>query len=43
MACGFGYYLLALSATFLGLIIFSFFYKVEKSLSARFGYDKEKE
>ncbi len=43
MTCGFGYYLLALSATLLGLIIFSFFYKVEKALSVRFSYDKEKE
>ncbi len=42
MACGFGFYALATAATLLGLIIFSFFFKVENALSSRFGYPKEK-
>ncbi len=43
MACGFGFYVLALASTLLGLTIFSFVYKVEKLMSARFKYGKEKE
>jgi putative Mg2+ transporter-C (MgtC) family protein len=44
MACGFGYYLLAAAATLLGLIIFTFFFRIETALQRRFGYQgREKE
>lgn len=43
MACGFGFYSLATTATILGLIIFSLFFKIENAISGRFGYSKEKE
>jgi putative Mg2+ transporter-C (MgtC) family protein len=43
MACGFGFFLLALSAAVLGLTIFSYFYKIEKRVQNRFSYDREKE
>lgn len=41
MACGFGLYALAASATILGLIIFSLFLKAENALRARFGKTSE--
>lgn len=43
MACAFGFFLLACSATLLGLVIFSYFHKVEDSVRGRFSYGKEKE
>jgi putative Mg2+ transporter-C (MgtC) family protein len=43
MACGFGYYMLAAASTLLGLIIFTFFFRIENMLQKRFGYKKEKE
>ena len=37
MACGFGYYSLAVVSSVLGVIIFSLFAKLERSISVRFG------
>jgi putative Mg2+ transporter-C (MgtC) family protein len=41
MACGFGFYLLAASATALGLLIFSIFLRVEDSLRRRWGKEAD--
>ena len=40
MACGFGFYLLALASTVMGLIIFSLFLKFENSIRDKYGTGK---
>jgi putative Mg2+ transporter-C (MgtC) family protein len=41
MACGFGLYLLALTATMIAVLVFSVFARVENKLRVRFGADGE--
>jgi putative Mg2+ transporter-C (MgtC) family protein len=41
MACGFGLYILALTATILSIVIFTFFSRLEKKLRARYGVESK--
>lgn len=41
MACGFGFYMTAVAATVLGVLVFSFFLPLENRLRRRFGTEKE--
>lgn len=41
MACGFGFYLLALTSTVLALTIFSLFLKVENAIRAKYGTGRD--
>ncbi|MCX6820270.1 MAG: MgtC/SapB family protein [Candidatus Adlerbacteria bacterium] len=37
MACGFGFYVLAITATVVSVVVFTFFSRVERKLRARYG------
>lgn len=41
LACGFGFYTIAFVSTVLGLVIFSFFLKIENAMRKRWGKDSD--